>query len=59
MMYALLGIPLTLVLLSALVERLLLPATALLRSLNAALGHLYRPFTIRLVHLMIIGKIFF
>ncbi|KAF9408814.1 hypothetical protein HW555_011619 [Spodoptera exigua] len=54
MMYALLGIPLTLVLLSALVERLLLPATALLRSLNAALGHLYRPFTIRLVHLMII-----
>ncbi|KAJ2951238.1 hypothetical protein O0L34_g5640 [Tuta absoluta] len=54
MMYALLGIPLTLVLLSALVERLLLPATAMLRSLNAALGHLYRPFTIRLVHLMII-----
>ncbi|XP_072932920.1 potassium channel subfamily K member 1-like isoform X2 [Epargyreus clarus] len=54
MAYALLGIPLTLVLLSALVERLLLPATAMLRSLNAALGHLYRPFTIRLVHLTII-----
>lgn len=54
MVYALLGIPLTLVLLSALVERLLLPATALLRSLNASLGHLYRPFTIRLVHLAII-----
>lgn len=54
MMYALLGIPLTLVLLSALVERLLLPATAMLRGLNASLGHLYRPFTIRLVHLMII-----
>ncbi|XP_045490627.1 potassium channel subfamily K member 1 isoform X2 [Pieris rapae] len=54
MAYALLGIPLTLVLLSALVERLLLPATALLRALNSSLGHLYRPFTIRLVHLSII-----
>ncbi|XP_053604409.1 potassium channel subfamily K member 1-like isoform X2 [Plodia interpunctella] len=54
MMYALLGIPLTLVLLTALVERLLQPATAMLRALNASLGHLYRPFTIRLVHLMII-----
>ncbi|XP_026748891.1 potassium channel subfamily K member 1-like [Galleria mellonella] len=54
MVYALLGIPLTLVLLSALVERLLLPATTMLRALNASLGHLYRPFTIRLVHLMII-----
>ncbi|XP_068633855.1 potassium channel subfamily K member 1-like [Battus philenor] len=58
MAYALLGIPLTLVLLSALVERLLLPATALLRALNAALGHLYRPFTIRLVHLAIIVTTF-
>ncbi|CAG9137371.1 unnamed protein product [Plutella xylostella] len=56
MVYALLGIPLTLVLLSALVERLLLPATAMLRALNARLGHLYRPFTIRLVHLSIIVK---
>lgn len=58
MVYALLGIPLTLVLLSALVERLLLPATAMLRALNASLGHLYRPFTIRLVHLFIIVTFF-
>ncbi|XP_063534569.1 potassium channel subfamily K member 6-like isoform X1 [Cydia strobilella] len=54
MLYAVLGIPLTLILLSALVERLLLPTTALLRTLNAELGHLYRPFSIRLVHLSII-----
>ncbi|XP_061714156.1 potassium channel subfamily K member 1-like isoform X2 [Cydia pomonella] len=54
MLYAVLGIPLTLILLSALVERLLLPTTALLRTLNAELGHLYRPFTIRLMHLSII-----
>ncbi|XP_077293567.1 potassium channel subfamily K member 1-like [Arctopsyche grandis] len=53
-MYAAIGIPMTLVLMAALVERLLCPATAFLRALNARLGHLYQPFTIRLLHLSIL-----
>ncbi|XP_028171032.1 potassium channel subfamily K member 1-like [Ostrinia furnacalis] len=57
MVYALFGIPLTLVLLSAFVERLLVPATALLRTLNASLGHLFQPFTIRVMHLTIMASI--
>ncbi|XP_034253119.1 potassium channel subfamily K member 6-like isoform X1 [Thrips palmi] len=52
--YAIFGIPLTLVLCTALVERLLVPATLLLQWLNARLGHLYQPFYIRLLHLAII-----
>lgn len=55
--YAILGIPLTLMLLTALVERLMLPSTILLRFLNARLGHLYQPFNIRLLHLCVIGSI--
>lgn len=55
MIYATIGIPLTLVLLSAVVERLLIPANWLLGTLNAKLGHLYQPFNIRLLHLSIIG----
>ncbi|XP_037920010.1 potassium channel subfamily K member 1-like isoform X2 [Hermetia illucens] len=54
MIYATIGIPLTLVLLTAVVERLLLPANWLLGKLNAKLGHLYQPFNIRLMHLSII-----
>ena len=53
MLYALMGIPLTLVLLSALVERLLVPTTLFLQWLNSRLGHLYQPFYIRLMHLHI------
>ncbi|XP_049846078.1 potassium channel subfamily K member 1-like isoform X2 [Schistocerca gregaria] len=54
MIYAMLGIPLTLVLLTALVERLMVPTTVLLQTLNSRLGHLYQPFNIRLLHLAIV-----
>ncbi|XP_055911943.1 potassium channel subfamily K member 1-like [Eupeodes corollae] len=57
MIYATIGIPLTLVLLSAVVERLLIPANWLLGTLNSKLGHLYQPFNIRLLHLSIIGAL--
>ncbi|XP_050436248.1 potassium channel subfamily K member 1-like isoform X1 [Adelges cooleyi] len=50
MLYALFGIPLTLVLLTALVDRLMIPTTKYLHFLNSRLGHLYPPFTIRLLH---------
>ncbi|XP_012161088.1 potassium channel subfamily K member 1 [Ceratitis capitata] len=53
--YAAIGIPLTLVLLSAMVERLLVPASWLLGTLNSKLGHLYQPFNIRLLHLSIVA----
>nr|CAD7447147.1 unnamed protein product [Timema bartmani] len=55
--YAMLGIPLTLILLTALVERLMVPATMLLQFLNSRLGHLYQPFNIRLLHLFLIAVI--
>ncbi|XP_018798675.1 PREDICTED: potassium channel subfamily K member 1-like [Bactrocera latifrons] len=55
--YAAIGIPLTLVLLSAMVERLLVPASWLLGTLNSKLGHLYQPFNIRLLHLSIVATL--
>ncbi|XP_073835726.1 potassium channel subfamily K member 6-like isoform X1 [Musca autumnalis] len=54
MIYAAIGIPLTLVLLSAMVEKLLIPANWLLGKLNSRLGHLYQPFNIRVIHLAIV-----
>lgn len=56
MIYAAIGIPLTLVLLSAMVEKLLIPANWFLGLLNSKLGHLYQPFNIRVIHLTIVGK---
>lgn len=57
--YALIGIPLTLILLTAYVERLLIPTTLFLQFLNSRLGHLYQPFHIRIGHLTCIGLIVF
>lgn len=60
MLYALFGIPLTLVLLTALVDRLMIPSTKYLHFLNSRLGHLYPPFTIRLLHFgTILGTLIF
>ncbi|XP_030762234.1 potassium channel subfamily K member 6-like isoform X1 [Sitophilus oryzae] len=53
-LYALVGIPLTLILLSGLVERFLVPAWWLLNWLNLKLEDLYNSFNIRLLHLAII-----
>ncbi|KAK8763670.1 hypothetical protein V5799_033722 [Amblyomma americanum] len=53
--YGLIGIPLTLILLSAFVERLLIPVTYMLQFLNSRLGHLYQAFNIRVLHLFIVG----
>lgn len=56
-MYAIVGIPLTLMLLTALVERLMIPSTHVLHFLNSKLGHLYQPFNIRLLHLSLVSFI--
>jgi len=53
--YALIGIPMTLMLLTAMVDRLMVPTTWFLRYLNATLGHLYQPFNIRVFHLMLVA----
>jgi len=54
MVYALIGIPLTMLLLTAVVERLLIPTTLMLKWMNTKLGHLHTPFFIRVLHLFII-----
>ena len=55
MVYALIGIPLTMLLLTAVVERLLIPTTILLKWMNTKLGHLHTPFFIRVLHLIIVS----
>ena len=53
-LYALIGIPLTLVFFSAIVERLMIPATMFLHFLFRQLGHLYKVFHIQVLHLFIV-----
>ena len=57
MVYALIGIPLTMLLLTAVVERLLIPTTLLLKWMNTKLGHMHSPFFIRVLHLFIVSDI--
>lgn len=52
--YALLGIPMTMLLLTAVVERLMIPVNSLLEWLNAQLSHRWSQLTVRLVHLSLI-----
>jgi len=52
--FAVVGIPLTLVLFTALVERLMIPTRVLLYWLYGKLGHLYKVFHIQILHLFII-----
>lgn len=47
------------VLLSAVVERLMTPVNWLLGRLNSRLGHLYQPFNIRILHLVIVLTVIF
>ena len=52
--YAAIGIPLTLIFFTASVERLMVITSAILNFLMSTLGHLYRVIYIRLIHLAII-----
>ncbi|XP_037073548.1 potassium channel subfamily K member 6-like [Pollicipes pollicipes] len=55
--FALIGIPLTLVMLSAFVEKLMVLSTAALQWLNGRLGHAHPPLTVRLLHLALVGAL--
>ena len=54
--YGLVGIPMTMLLITAVVERLMLPVNLLLIWLNNTMGHLYSPFSLRLFHLGLVSK---
>ena len=55
MIYALIGIPFTLFLLSILVEKLMRPINFLLELMNSKLGHLHSPFQIRALHFALVA----
>jgi len=52
--YALLGIPLTLIMFTAVVERVMILTSKLLKFLSDQLGHTYNAFNIRIIHLTIL-----
>lgn len=54
MAYAVVGIPMTLIMLTAVVERLMLPTRSLLEWLQRRLGRVYRPLGVRLIHLTLL-----
>ena len=51
------GIPLTLLLLTATVDRMLVPVNLLLAWLNTQLGHIHTPFFIRLMHIFLVMSV--
>lgn len=53
-LYAIIGIPLTLIMFTAIVERLMIPTTWFLQFMFRKLGHLYKVFHIQLIHLFIV-----
>ena len=54
MLYALIGIPMTLILLSAVVERGLIPVNTGLEFLHRALGHKVQPIYIYMIHFSLV-----
>lgn len=59
MVYSILGIPLTLLLLTAIVDRFMTPVSNLLSYMNSRLGHLHSPIRIRVLHLLAVSFIVF
>ena len=53
-LYALIGIPMTMLLVTAVVDRLMMPVNLLLIWMNNTMGHLYSPLSLRLLHLFLI-----
>jgi len=53
-LYALIGIPMTMLLITAVVDKLMMPVNLLLIWINNTMGHLYSPFSLRLFHLLLI-----
>jgi len=53
-LYALIGIPMTMLLITAVVDRLMSPVNLLLIWINNNMGHLYAPFSLRIFHLLLI-----